>query len=216
MKKHGEYFELSASDLVGYLNCQHLSELDRAVAEGVKEKPKIWDLLLEVLWERGAAHEQDYVRHLKNAGFETLRIDGVDMSEKAVSQTLEAMKSGTPVIVQGALAHDGWSGRADILRRVEKPSALGAWSYEIIDTKLARETKGGTVLQLCLYADLLQHAQGVAPEYVYVVAPRSDFEPQQFRYLDYAAYFRRAKRGIEAAIDAEEAQDEYPDPQRTL
>jgi uncharacterized protein len=31
---------------------------------------------------------------------------------------------------------------------VETPSALGVWSYEVIDTKLARETKGGTILQL--------------------------------------------------------------------
>jgi uncharacterized protein len=52
----------------------------------------------------------------------------------------------------------------------------------------------------------------VPPEYVYAVAPWSDFEPQQFRYLDYAAYFRRAKRSIEGAIDARETQDEYPDP----
>ena len=43
---------------------------------------------------------------------------------------------------------------ADILRRVEVSSALGGWSYEPVDTKLARETKAGTILQLCLYADL--------------------------------------------------------------
>jgi uncharacterized protein len=122
------------------------------------------------------------------------------------------MAEGAQIIIQAALHHERWSGRADILRRVEKPSVLGAWSYEIIDTKLARKTKGGTVLQLCLYADLLERAQGVAPKYVYVVAPWSDFEPQQFRYLDYAAYFRRAQREIEAAIDAEQARDEYPDP----
>ena len=36
-----------------------------------------------------------------------------------------------------------------------RPSALGAWSYEAQDTKLARETKGGTILQLC---GLLRHA----------------------------------------------------------
>ena len=51
-------------------------------------------------------------------------------------------------------------GRADVLRRVEVPSDLGPWSYEVLDTKLARETKGGTVLQLCLYADLIEAVQG--------------------------------------------------------
>jgi hypothetical protein len=32
MLKIGGSFELTATDLVGYLNCRHLSELDRAVA----------------------------------------------------------------------------------------------------------------------------------------------------------------------------------------
>ena len=196
MKKHGESFELSATDLVGYLNCRHLAELDRAVAEGVREKPRVWDPLLEVLWERGALHEQDYVRHLRDAGFEALRIDGVDVSREAVAQTLDAMRRGTPVIVQGALAHDGWIGRADILRRVETPSALGSWSYEAVDTKLARETRAGAVLQLCLYSDLLRAVQGTPPESMYVVAPWSDFAPQTFRYADYAAYFRKVQRGL--------------------
>ena len=60
-----------------------------------------------------------------------------------------------------------------MLLRVETPSVSGPWSYEVIDAKLARETKGGTVLQLCLYAELLADAQGVRPETSYVVAPHS-------------------------------------------
>jgi hypothetical protein len=57
-------------------------------------------------------------------------------------------RNSRQIIVQGALASGRWSGRTDILKRVETPSALGVWSYEVIDTKLARETKGGTILQL--------------------------------------------------------------------
>src|SRR3546814_5859791 len=102
-------------------------------------------------------------------------------------------------------------GRADVLKRVETPSALGAWSYEVFDTKLARETKGGAVLQLCLYADLLEHTQGRAPDYVHVVAPWSNFEPQSFRLADFASFFRRAKTAAEAAI-ADRAAAVYPDP----
>jgi hypothetical protein len=34
MRLVGQDFELSASDLVSYLHCRHLSALDRAVAEG--------------------------------------------------------------------------------------------------------------------------------------------------------------------------------------
>jgi hypothetical protein len=56
-------------------------------------------------------------------------------------------RNSRQIIVQGALASGRWSGRT-VLKRVETPSALGVWSYEVIDTKLARETKGGTILQL--------------------------------------------------------------------
>jgi hypothetical protein len=52
-------------------------------------------------------------------------------------------------------------GRTDVLFRVETPSSLGGWSYEVVDTKLSRETKGGTILQLSLYSDLLGNAQGL-------------------------------------------------------
>ena len=74
------------------------------------------------------------------------------------------MRRGVAVIAQGSLKHGGWNGRPDILRRVETSSTLGAWSYYVLDTKLARETKAATILQLCLYSDLLSEAQGRVPE----------------------------------------------------
>lgn len=212
MKKVGDSFELSATDLVGYLNCRHLAALDRAVAEGALPRPKVWDPLLQILAERGAAHERSYVEHLTKAGLDVARIDGADVTHEAVAETLAAMRRGVPVIAQAALSHQGWNGRADILRRVEVPSALGDWSYEPIDTKLARETKAGTILQLCLYSDLLAEAQGLPPEYMYVVAPWSDFQPQQYRFADYAAYFRKLKRALQTAMAGPAADDTYPDP----
>src|SRR5262249_54751596 len=133
---------LSASDLVGHLNCRYLTSLDLAVANGTLAKPFIWDPVLEVLAERGALHEQGYVNHLKTNGLSVTAIDGVGIDSTAVTQTLEAMKAGAQIIVQGALQVAHWNGRADVLLRVEKPSQLGPWSYEVVDTKLARETKG--------------------------------------------------------------------------
>ena len=91
------------------------------------------------------------------------------------------MRAGVGVIVQGAFLRDGWAGRTDILRRVEQASVLGPWSYEVIDTKLARETKGATVLQLSLYSDLVSAIQGRMPEHMYVVTPGSGFEPECYR-----------------------------------
>jgi uncharacterized protein len=79
-------------------------------------------------------------------------------------------------------------GRTDVLKRVDGASALGDWSYEVIDTKLARQTKGSTILQLCLYSDLVTTVQGRLPEHMSVVAPWSKFQPQVFRTNEFAAY----------------------------
>jgi predicted RecB family nuclease len=212
MKKIGQSFELSATDLVGYLNCRHLTFLDRAVAEGTLLRPKIWDPLLQLLSKRGAAHERSYIEHLRKEGLEVVRIDGVDVTNESVAETRAAMQRGVPVIAQAALSQQGWNGRADILRRVEAKSALGAWSYEAIDTKLARETKAGTVLQLCLYSDLLAETQGLPPKYMHVVAPWSEFEPQQYRFADFAAYFRKVKLALQMAMAKSAPKETYPDP----
>jgi len=212
MKSEGSQLVLSASDLVGHLNCGHLTELDLKVATGVLDKPEHRDPFLELLRERGDRHEKSYIDFLERSGFEVARIDGNYVTPEAVVATQSAMAAGAQVIVQAAFAQEQWSGRADILRRVETPSLLGSWSYEIIDTKLARDTKAGSVLQLCLYADLLDQSQGVPPEYIYVVAPWSDFEAQRFRYADYAAYFRKAKAAAETAVSLPEQEELYPDP----
>ena len=212
MKTVSDQIILSASDLVGHLNCAHLTDLDLQVVAGKLAKPKRWDPLLEILRERGARHEHAFIAHLQAQGLRSAEIEGVEITSEAVAKTRAAMKDGIPVIVQAALAHERWVGRADILRRVDTPSALGDWSYEVIDTKLARETKAGSVLQLCLYAHLLEHAQGQAPEHVFVVAPWSDYEPQVFRYADYAAYFRRVKAAAEGASEDTSTGEHYPEP----
>ena len=203
----------SASDLVGHLDCHHLTALDAAVARGSITKPKIWDPVLQTLVERGLAHEREYVETLKKSGLSVVEITGGGINTSQVDQTLAAMRSGADAIVQGALLNGAWSGRTDILRRVETPSALGAWSYEVIDTKLARETKGATVLQLSLYADLVSAVQGRMPEHMYVVTPGSGFEPERYRTADFAAYYRRARAGLEHFLAQGSSQAAtYPEP----
>ena len=212
MKITKDQIQLSAGDLIGHLNCDHLTSLNVQVANRTLNQPDSYDPLLQLLHERGQRHEDDYIEHLRNKGCEITIIDGVDISDSTVEATKSAMVVGDEYIVQAALKHQRWVGRADILRRVETPSSLGPYSYEIIDTKLARETKGGTVLQLCLYADLLTEVQGCAPEYMYVVSPWSNFEPQEFRFADYSAYYRGVKSAAEVAVDLVGADETYPEP----
>lgn len=208
----GHAIQLSASDLVGYLNCHHLSHLDTLVATGALAKPRSWDPSLEVLWERGAAHERAYVEHLRARGLTIVEIEGIGVAPAQVEQTMAAMRAGVAVIVQGAFLQGSWSGRADVLVRVPLPSALGDWSYEVVDTKLARETKGGTVLQLCLYSDLLAAAQGRYPEQMHVVIPGCGFEPVPYRTAAFTAYYRHVRTALERSLQAETPASTYPHP----
>jgi len=153
MQRIGTQIILGAHDLVGHLNCRHLTDLDLQVAQGALAKPARWDPLLEILQERGLKHEAEFLDHLKGRGLEAIAIPGIEVNDETVGATLEAMRSGKQIIVQAALRDGRWIGRADVLTRVEEPSQMGSWSYEIIDTKLARETKAGTVLQRKRSAD---------------------------------------------------------------
>ena len=88
---------LSATDLVGYLNCRHLTQLEHAAARGELSRPKFFDPALEALWERGKQHEHAYVEHLRAQGLSSVVIDGVDITEEAVAQTIAAMRAGVRV-----------------------------------------------------------------------------------------------------------------------
>ena len=203
-----------AGDLVNHLACRYLTDLNTQMAEGAIAAPGDRDPMLDLLRQRGMAHEQSYVQHLEEAGCTNTRIDGVGLSEEAADATLDAMRSGCEIIVQAALMKGSWGGRADVLRRVNIPSNLGDWSYEAIDTKLARETKCGAILQLSLYSDLVGAIQGRQPEYMHVVAPWTGFEPQAYRTDDYSAYYRLVRSWLESAVAKNGQVGNYPDPRQ--
>jgi len=154
MRMSGSRIELSASDLSSFLDCVHLTSLDLAVARGDRAPPTWTDPVLIVLRERGLEHERGYVEELRAQGLSVTDLDGF-VGEDAVARAISAMRTGADVILQPALRNGRWFGRPDLLRRNDMPSALGAWSYEVADTKLAKETRGGTILQLGLYSELL-------------------------------------------------------------
>jgi uncharacterized protein len=212
MLKVGDTMELSASDLVGHLNCRHLTNLDLAVAEGRLAKPSVWNPVADILRERGARHEKDFIDHLIDGGYQVTVINGGDGTNSAAAQTINAMRSGAEIVVQGVLQCDGWRGRADVLRKIGTLSSLGPWSYEVLDTKLAQETKGGTVLQLCLYSDLVGAVQGLRPERTYVVTPWTNYKPETFRTADYGAYYRHVRASLDRAVADEPPTEFYPEP----
>lgn len=212
MKCDGDILRLSATDLAGHLACTHLTQLDRLAAEG-RLTPLFWrDPMLEILEERGRANEAAYVECLRESGLEIVRLD-TEAQGEASRRTVAAMRAGAPVIVQATLSDGRWFGRADVLLRVEESSDLGTWSYQVVDAKLATETRGGTVLQLCLYSDLVAKVQGRMPEFMFVVSPGRHADPERFRTEDYLAYYRWVRSRLERNVDlAAEIPETYPEP----
>src|SRR5437867_10920573 len=212
MKIDKQQLQVSASDLAKHLACRHLTSLDLRAARGEIDRPYRHDPALEVLQERGFRHEAAYLAYLKDRGH-TVVLDENGLDEDArIQRTVNAMKSGIEVIAQADLKDGNWRGRADILLKVDRPSNLGNWSYEVIDTKLARETRGGTILQLCLYSELVAQIQGLMPDRMHVVSPGQGFHPETFRVHDFLPYYRFVKSRLEKAVAENEILTTYPDP----
>lgn len=197
MRAIGTTIEISASDLSQFLGCRHRTALDLAVARSMLTEPSWVDPMVAVLQQRGLEHERRYADSLRNQGLKV--VDLTDrFGEDAVVASVDAMRSGIDVIYQPALRGGKWFGRPDILRRVAGSSKFGSWSYEVFDTKLSKETRGGTVLQLALYSNLLGEMQGTAPEYFSVVTPDLEVPVQKYRLNDFSAYFRLIKAQLDA------------------
>lgn len=222
MKAVDAHLLFSATDLSNFLACPHRTRLDRAVqVDSLGKPPRFDDPGLEVLQKRGEEHEQAYLARLKAEGksVEEVKAPSPDLPyrekwERHSAATLDAMRRGADVVFQGALHAGPWVGRADFLVRVEEPSDLGEWSYEVVDTKLAREAKGGALLQVMLYADLLAAVQGRAVEQVRIALGGPEPREETFRVADYAAYFRSVRdrflRHVEDGASA--GLVEAPDP----
>jgi uncharacterized protein len=213
----------SATDLVGYLACEHLTALGSAVLHGLVDKPERNDPELEVIRRRGVQHELRYLADLEAEGRRLVRIerdddatDG-DRVRRQAEDTVEAMRSGADVIYQAAFFDGRWIGYADFLLRIEATEAGGAsiwgpWHYAVADTKLARHVKAGAVLQICSYVDQLERLQGVRPEEMLVVLGGIAREIARLRTDDYMAYYRAAKQRFE---DVMFGTDVAPAPQPT-
>jgi predicted RecB family nuclease len=214
MKTSMGQIRLSASDLSNHLACRHVTTLDLEVARGLRAEPERRDPDLAVIIERGERHEKAYLDHLAAKGLIVESLAHIDLKEEGrlLSETLVLMESGAQVIAQGALTFGEWFGRPDVLKRVETRCAKWKWSYEAVDTKLARETKGATILQLSLYSNLLKEVQGTLPEFFWVVPSGTEFLGEKYRVEEYAAYYRCVQRRLLKSVRKEGVASTYPEP----
>jgi uncharacterized protein len=206
---------LSATDLSNHLACRHLTTLELQVAKGDAPKPQWAAPDLQVIRELGLRHEKRYLTFLeeqKKLSVKNLSHIGNQDEKALLAETFRLMAEGADVIAQGALGDEQWFGRPDVLLRVEKPSGRWAWSYEVQDTKLAKETKATTILQLSLYSDLLKATQGSQPEFMWVIPPQKDFLGESYRIAEYAAYYRHVRKQLSSVVLDGAASATYPEP----
>ena len=217
----------AATDLVAYLACEHLTELERAAMAGLVARPMRADPELDIIRERGFEHEQRYLGDLEAEGRLVRRIeldgsieDDGERLRAAAAETIDAMASGVEVVYQATFFDGTWRGHADFLLRADdqtRPSVWGDYHYEVADTKLARHVKASAILQICSYVDQLERIQGVRPERLHVALGGSARAVETLRVDDYMAYYRSARDRFLAAVTdgrpvAFPPPETYPEP----
>ncbi len=149
--------EVTASILYDYLQCPH--KVWRDAHGPQEEKIKETNPFVQLLWERGIAHEAQVVQQLG----QFLDLSKGSRDERA-TETLRAMEQGVPLIYQGILQHHNLLGIPDLLRKEEDGG------YVPIDVKSGSAFEGRDSLtedegkpkkhyavQLCLYCEVLAH-----------------------------------------------------------
>jgi predicted RecB family nuclease len=179
----------SPSDINRFFESPFASWMDRFHLERPENlTPDAKDEEAQLLADEGTAHELRHLAALRAAGKDVWEppkdLDSFEAKHRA---TVDAMRAGRAVIYQGALRHESFEGYSDFLYRVDAPSELGAFRYEVVDTKLARKARPYFLLQLCAYAKMLEAIQGARPENVHIV--NGDGVEMPFRTDDYYFYF---------------------------
>jgi len=196
MQRTGAQLLLSATDLVNFHECGHLTALDlRALDDkALKAQRTKPDEHTELLFQKGNDFEAAYLADLKleaqSTGATVVEIEKTPGNPaRSTAETVEALHSGADLIYQATFLDGDLVGHADFLRKVARPSALGDYSYEVIDTKLGRKARASYVLQLAFYGDLLAKVQQLDPHAMHVVLGTR--EQVTFTCNEYSRYFRR-------------------------
>ena len=208
-QRDGKLF-FAPTDLSRFLACRHLTSLERGVRLGERSPPLIFeDPRRDALAEAGQEHEALVLEQyrIERHTVETVGASGGFAQE--TERTLDAMRRGVQVIYQGMLGRGKWGGYPDFLVRAPRPSALGDWSYEVVDAKLATAAKADAVLQIAVYSWLLERVQGTAPVEMHLaLGGAGELEP--FRVADFAAFERALRRQFEG--HCADPGPTYPEP----
>ncbi len=198
MLRHQGRTIFSASDLVNFMGCVHATKFDTInLTEPTTFPPDDDGAVL--LQQKGIEHELAFLSRLRGEGRSIAEIPTAGTLEQRVDATRRAMRDGPAVIYQGAFLVGRWHGYSDfLLRRDDMVSSLGAYAYDVADTKLARSAKAKHVLQLCVYAEMLAAEQGVMPAQMHVVLGTGELA--SLPTTSVLHYYRRARERFETFV----------------
>jgi len=155
---------ITASQLYSYLTCSHRVAMD---AIGDPASRDLVSPFVQLLWERGTAHEQDLMAGLGAPFLDLSALHG----EAKEAATREAIARHEPLIYSGRLSVHELLGEPDLLRWEQG-------GYVAIDIKSGAgtedaEEEGGTLrktygVQLALYTDILTRMGLSAGRYGYI------------------------------------------------
>ena len=210
MQVRDDQFLFSPSDLGSFLACEHLTQLELAVALREGRRPSYENAYAELLRRKGQEHEQAFLDTLRAAGRTVIEVllGATRDFEAGTRRTADAMRAGADYIYQAVFFSSGWRGIADFLERVDRPSALGDWSYQVLDTKLARHPRPEHALQLSFYSQAVAEIQDVAPDLAYIVLGTRERVP--IRLADVTAYYRRVRQRFGSVVAARPETGPYP------
>ena len=145
---------LSASRLNDFLGCPHQAALWLA---GIKPEEEV-DATLQLIRDKGFEHEAAVLARLEKLHGPAERIPSDGSLADRARLTREAIERGATLIYQGALTKEAWLGYPDFLLRTGSTQAAG---FAPEDAKLSRKAKGEYLLQLGIYAELLEALFGI-------------------------------------------------------
>jgi predicted RecB family nuclease len=150
---------LSASRLNAFQSCRHQTTLWLADIR----PPERADDSIALIRKKGFEHEAVVLAALSDALGDTVEIPTDRPLAERQQLTIDAMKAGVPLIYQAALANDRWVGFPDFLVRTGRTSE-GEWAYAPEDAKLSKKAKAEHVVQLGIYAQLIEEVTGEHPD----------------------------------------------------
>jgi uncharacterized protein len=209
MRLHGSQLFYSPSDLGNFVACEHLTQLELAAVLGEAKHPNFSNAYIDLIARKGAEHERNYLELLAKGDYVVeVGVGGDRDFVAAADATAAAVRAGARYIYQAVFVSGNWHGIADFIERIDRPSALGNWSYQVLDTKLARHPRPEHALQLCFYSHGVEQIQKLPPEMAYVVLGTRDRFP--VRLANVSAYFRRLQHRFAEAIAARAETVPYP------